>query len=72
MHRYIGREPSGIGFNEISLDQENKPHNPMINSGAIMAAALLKPELSIGDRFDWVHKVFKELAGGEYLFHCVV
>lgn len=31
-----------------------KPHNPMINSGAIIVSSLLKPELALPDRFDWV------------------
>ena len=33
----------------------DKPHNPMINSGAIIVSSLLKPELSLPDRFDWVN-----------------
>ena len=67
VHSFIGQEPSGIAFNEIKLDSAGKPHNPMINAGAIMAAAICKPELSQGDRFDWIHGQFKKLAGGEHL-----
>jgi len=67
VHKFIGQEPSGIAFNEIKLDVDNKPHNPMINAGAIMAAAICKPDRSQGDRFDWIHGQFKKLAGGEHL-----
>ncbi|PRQ00614.1 Glutaminase 2 [Enhygromyxa salina] len=64
VHRYIGREPSGRGFNELSLDPDGKPHNPMINSGAIMACALLQRGQDIADRFEFVLDSFRRLAGG--------
>ncbi|XP_037778751.1 glutaminase liver isoform, mitochondrial-like isoform X4 [Penaeus monodon] len=67
VHNYMGMEPSGRYFNELCLDFNHKPHNPMINAGAIMTAALLKPELSAADRFDYVFHMYKRLAGGEYL-----
>ncbi|XP_061174217.1 glutaminase kidney isoform, mitochondrial-like isoform X1 [Saccostrea echinata] len=67
IHKYVGHEPSGRSFNEISLDYQNKPHNPMINSGAIIVSSLLKPELSLPDRFDWISKMMSKMTGGEYL-----
>ncbi|MBK7993617.1 MAG: glutaminase A [Blastocatellia bacterium] len=64
VHKYVGREPSGRGFNELTLNYENKPHNPMINSGAIMCCSLIKPQINIADRFDYVMEQWKAICGG--------
>lgn len=64
VHRHVGREPSGHGFNELTLNSEGRPHNPMINAGAIMCGAMIKPELPLSDRFEHVMERWAELAGG--------
>ncbi|MCW5924982.1 MAG: glutaminase A [Saprospiraceae bacterium] len=63
VHRHIGREPSGIGFNGLVLNDKGLPHNPMINAGAIMACSLIKPHFQMADRFDYVLDVWSKLAG---------
>jgi hypothetical protein len=52
VHKHVGREPSGRGFNELTLNKEGLPHNPLINSGAIMSCSLVKPHSDIADRFE--------------------
>ena len=64
VHEHVGREPSGRSFNEIALNRRNRPHNPMINAGAIMSSSLIKPQESLADRFDHVMSVWKNLSGG--------
>ncbi|NQY74697.1 MAG: glutaminase A [Candidatus Margulisbacteria bacterium] len=64
VHKHIGREPSGRGFNELTLNKDGLPHNPMINAGAIMSCALIRPDLNISDRFDHVLSVWGKLSGG--------
>jgi glutaminase len=64
VHRYVGREPSGHGFNELKLNREGRPHNPMINAGAIMTCALVRPDLSPSDRFDWLLGRWSQACGG--------
>ena len=43
------------------------PHNPMINAGAIMASALIKPELKLADRYDFINNIYRKLSGGLYV-----
>lgn len=64
VHRHVGREPSGVSFNELKLNKNGRPHNPMINAGAIMACSLIHPEQAFADRFDHVMNTWASLSGG--------
>ncbi|KAG2388162.1 hypothetical protein C9374_001012 [Naegleria lovaniensis] len=64
VHQYVGFEPSGVSFNAFTLDEHNKPHNPMINAGAITVCSLVKPELSPSKRFTYISSKFSRFAGG--------
>lgn len=67
VHNHVGREPSGKSFNELTLNEKGLPHNPMINSGAIMTCSMIKPSLNIADRFDYVLETWKKMSGGSYI-----
>jgi len=64
VHAHVGREPSGQGFNEITLDSRGRPHNPMINAGAILTAALIRPGCTVEERFDLVQRIWRAAAAG--------
>ena len=64
VHQHVGSEPSGHSFNEITLDPKKRPHNPMINAGAIMTSSLVKPDLCPADRFEYVLKNWTKICGG--------
>ena len=61
---YVGIEASGLSFNEVSLNAEQKPHNPMINAGAIMSASLVGMHDRPARRLDTIQRTFTALAGG--------
>ncbi|KAK0395019.1 hypothetical protein QR680_001068 [Steinernema hermaphroditum] len=67
VHKYVGQEPSGRLFNEICLDATNKPHNPMVNSGAIIVTSLIKNSENMADRFDYMLTQYRKISGGEYV-----
>ncbi|KAI6233180.1 Glutaminase [Aphelenchoides fujianensis] len=67
VHKHVGQEPSGRLLNELCLDAKNIPHNPLISSGAIVVASLLKSELNMADRFDCVLHIYRKIAGGEHV-----
>ncbi|MEW8525628.1 MAG: glutaminase A [Candidatus Thiodiazotropha endolucinida] len=63
IHRYVGQEPSGRNFNELALSKEGKPHNPMINAGAIMCSSMIQPGLDPANRFDFLLNRWTALCG---------
>lgn len=65
VHKHVGREPSGTVFNELALNSQGLPHNPMINSGAIMCCSLLQQKMDISDKFDYVLSKWASLSGGK-------
>lgn len=66
VHKHIGMEPSGQAFNARVLmsDGTGRPHNPMINAGAIMAAALIKSDMPLHRRLDHVREMWSKMTGG--------
>nr|XP_046259976.1 glutaminase kidney isoform, mitochondrial isoform X3 [Scatophagus argus] len=67
VHSFIGKEPSGLRFNKLFLNEDDKPHNPMVNAGAIVCTSLIKQGASNAEKFDYVMNFLKKMAGNEYV-----
>ena len=68
VHRYLGKEPNQYGFNQISMDKNGQPHNPMVNQGAITCCSILKNNVHcLTDRFDCIVNEYKKMAGEEFI-----
>ncbi|RHY34744.1 hypothetical protein DYB32_000683 [Aphanomyces invadans] len=66
VHFHMGCEPSGLRFNDLSLldrGGSRVPHNPMINSGAIMSSSLIRRDLPLHQRFEHIMQTWKALCG---------
>jgi glutaminase len=61
VHSRIGQEQNGGEFNMLALDSNGRPHNPMINSGAMGSAAMIRPDLPLADRYDHMHKIWARM-----------
>jgi glutaminase len=69
VHQWIGQEQSGGTFNDRlrSLDGATKPHNAMINGGAIGALALVDADMDASERFAKYQYRWSQMAGAKVL-----
>src|ERR1700746_3124527 len=58
----IGVEPSGDSFNSIRLRPDNRPYNPMVNSGAIACSGLIQRTKG-KNAFDYIRAALGRFAG---------
>ena len=63
----VGVEPSGEAFNEISLGNDRRPKNPMINSGAITTHSLIPIKDDL-ESAEILRQFMSALAGRELRF----
>jgi glutaminase len=59
---HVGVEPSGNPFNAIVVDDRNRPFNPMVNAGAIVATGLIEAR-DDNHRMERIVDAFSHYAG---------
>lgn len=65
LHQHVGVEPGNEDFDHgMVLNDNDLPHNPLINSGAIMTSSMIKPEMKMEERLQHVMEVWEKLCGG--------
>jgi glutaminase len=65
--RRVGVEPSGDPFNSISFDEaNNRPYNPMINAGALVAASLVSG-FDVQDQVGRIVERYRRYTGNPHL-----
>ncbi|WP_371403892.1 glutaminase A [Kribbella sp. NBC_00662] len=65
VHQWVGQEQSGGTFNDyrLSLGEGRRPHNPMINAGAMATLALVDHGKQTSDRFRTVRETWTAMMG---------
>ena len=63
VNKHIGVEPSGQSFNAFVFNDENNPFNALINSGAIVASSMIKPDETEDKRFEYMMSIWKSIVG---------
>ncbi len=62
--RHVGVEPGSESFDTaMILNEKDLPHNPLINSGAIMTSSLIRPEDKLNERLKYVMDHWEGLCG---------
>ncbi|MEO1258872.1 MAG: glutaminase A [Bacteroidota bacterium] len=64
VHQHVGKEPSGQRFNELTLNEDGLPHNPLINAGAIMCSSLIGMDQHVSERYENYQRSWIQLNGG--------
>jgi glutaminase len=72
-HKFVGVEPSGRRFNDLTMLADARPYNPCVNAGAIMTAGIIasgRPELNAREITQQIMNLWAKLCGycAEVLF----
>ena len=65
VHKRVGREPSGAPFDAVRVNANNKPHNAMVNTGALALTSMMHSEMDTADRFGNIVEFLQNVGGGK-------
>ena len=72
-HEFVGVEPSGRRFNDLTMLPDSRPYNPCVNAGAIITAGIVAsgwPDLNSREITQEIMDLWSKICGhsGEVLF----
>uniref|UniRef100_A0A673G040 glutaminase n=1 Tax=Sinocyclocheilus rhinocerous TaxID=307959 RepID=A0A673G040_9TELE len=68
VHRFIGKEPSGLRFNKLFLDEDGKDYNHQLQHDCFFLQSILQCQgASNAEKFDYMMSFLKMMAGNEYV-----
>ena len=70
VERHVSREPSGSSFNSYTFLPDHRPHNALINSGAIMCASMVQAGRPKYKRFEHVMDLWESTCGKDNIGFC--
>jgi len=54
----------------MTLNDDDRPHNPFVSTGAIVSCALIHPQEPMDVRFDFIAKKYRDAAGNQPIGYC--
>uniref|UniRef100_A0A8B9THG1 glutaminase n=1 Tax=Anas platyrhynchos TaxID=8839 RepID=A0A8B9THG1_ANAPL len=67
VHRYVGKEPSGLRFNKLFLNEDGKSYITFNNANTQFQKITKQQGANNAEKFDYVMQFMNKMAGNEYV-----
>ena len=63
VHKLVGREYSGLSSHAVSLNDDRRPHNPLVDIGALQLCGSIFQELNSHEKYSRIATLIQKMAG---------